>query len=109
MEEYLKEKDKMMIEMECTENKSKFDANDILEVSLAVWNATAMENWVPIYHHITDLAGNMEVIVLVPAFNMINHGSHADNKLAMQQFMILPMGYPISGRQCSLEQRFTTT
>lgn len=46
----------------------------------------------PLYRHIADLAGNSEVILPVPAFNVINGGSHAGNKLAMQEFMILPIG-----------------
>ena len=47
---------------------------------------------VPLYRHIADLAGNKNVILPVPAFNIINGGSHAGNKLAMQEFMILPTG-----------------
>ena len=47
---------------------------------------------VPLYKHIADLAGNKEVILPVPAFNVINGGSHAGNKLAMQEFMLLPTG-----------------
>ncbi|XP_041521498.1 alpha-enolase-like [Microtus oregoni] len=84
--------DKLMIEMDGTENKSKFGANAILGVSLAVCKAGAAEKGVPLYRHIADLAGNAEVILPVPAFNVINGGSHAGNKLAMQEFMILPVG-----------------
>ena len=47
---------------------------------------------VPLYRHLADLAGNPKVIIPVPAFNVINGGSHAGNKLAMQEFMILPTG-----------------
>ncbi|KAK9691464.1 hypothetical protein RND81_09G198400 [Saponaria officinalis] len=42
--------------------------------------------------HIAELAGNTQMVLPVPAFNGINGGSHADNKLAMQEFMILPIG-----------------
>ncbi|XP_026375696.1 alpha-enolase [Ursus maritimus] len=84
--------DRLMIEMDGTENKSKFGANAILGVSLAVCKAGAVEKGVPLYRHIADLAGNAEVILPVPAFNVINGGSHAGNKLAMQEFMILPVG-----------------
>ena len=42
--------------------------------------------------HIADLAGVSELVLPVPAFNVINGGSHAGNKLAMQEFMILPTG-----------------
>ncbi|NXY90056.1 ENOA enolase, partial [Alcedo cyanopectus] len=84
--------DKLMLEMDGSENKSKFGANAILGVSLAVCKAGAAEKGVPLYRHIADLAGNAEVILPVPAFNVINGGSHAGNKLAMQEFMILPVG-----------------
>ncbi|XP_062456881.1 beta-enolase, partial [Rhea pennata] len=84
--------DKLMIDMDGTENKSKFGANAILGVSLAVCKAGAAEKGVPLYRHIADLAGNTDLILPVPAFNVINGGSHAGNKLAMQEFMILPVG-----------------
>ncbi|XP_074710592.1 alpha-enolase-like isoform X4 [Strix uralensis] len=84
--------DKLMLEMDGTENKSKFGASAILGVSLAVCKAGAAEKGVPLYRHIADLAGNAEVILPVPAFNVINGGSHAGNKLAMQEFVILPVG-----------------
>uniref|UniRef100_A0A8C2XIP4 phosphopyruvate hydratase n=1 Tax=Cyclopterus lumpus TaxID=8103 RepID=A0A8C2XIP4_CYCLU len=84
--------DKLMLDMDGTENKSKFGANAILGVSLAVCKAGAAEKGVPLYRHIADLAGNPEVVLPVPAFNVINGGSHAGNKLAMQEFMILPVG-----------------
>lgn len=67
-------------------------ANAILGVSLAVCRAGAAQKGVPVYRHIADLAGNSKVILPVPAFNVINGGSHAGNKLAMQEFMILPTG-----------------
>lgn len=54
--------------------------------------AGAAKKGVPLYRHIADLAGNKEVILPVPSFNVINGGSHAGNKLAMQEFMILPTG-----------------
>ncbi|MBN3270571.1 ENOB enolase, partial [Polyodon spathula] len=84
--------DKFMLELDGTENKSKFGANAVLGVSLAVCKAGAAEKGVPLYRHIADLAGNPELILPVPAFNVINGGSHAGNKLAMQEFMILPAG-----------------
>uniref|UniRef100_A0A8C9TJH0 Beta-enolase n=1 Tax=Scleropages formosus TaxID=113540 RepID=A0A8C9TJH0_SCLFO len=84
--------DKLMLELDGTENKSKFGANAILGVSLAVCKAGAVEKGVPLYRHIANLAGHKDVILPVPAFNVINGGSHAGNKLAMQEFMILPVG-----------------
>ncbi len=83
--------------------------------------------------HIADLAGTPEIILPVPAFNVINGGSHAGNKLAMQEFMILPTGnsdgvrrslrrdgrslvfrllfqvLPLSLRLCEWDRRRTTT
>uniref|UniRef100_A0A0X3Q4I4 Enolase n=1 Tax=Schistocephalus solidus TaxID=70667 RepID=A0A0X3Q4I4_SCHSO len=82
----------MVNELDGTENKSKLGANAILGVSLAMCKAGAAEKGVPLYRHIADLAGNKDVILPVPAFNVLNGGSHAGNKLAFQEFMILPVG-----------------
>lgn len=84
--------DQFMIKLDGTENKSKLGANAILGVSLAVCKAGAAKRGIPLYRHIADLAGNKNIILPVPAFNVINGGSHAGNKLAMQEFMILPTG-----------------
>ena len=78
-----------MLELDGTENKTKLGANAILGVSLAVCKAGAAHKGVPLYRHIADLAGNKEVILPVPAFNVINGGTHAGNKLAMQEFNFL--------------------
>ena len=61
-------------------------------VSIAVCKAGAAELGLPLYRHIANLAGHKEIIMPVPAFNVINGGSHAGNKLAMQEFMLLPTG-----------------
>jgi len=84
--------DNFMIALDGTENKSKLGANAILGVSLAVAKAGAAQKGVPLYRYLAQLAGNDKVILPVPAFNVINGGSHAGNKLAMQEFMILPTG-----------------
>jgi len=89
-----KEIDQFMIELDGTKNKGKFGANAILGVSLAVCKAGAVHKGIPLYRHIADLAGIKQVILPVPAFNVINGGSHAGNKLAMQEFMLLPVGAP---------------
>lgn len=86
------EVDDFMLKLDGTENKEKLGANAILGVSLAVCKAGAAKRGVPLYRHIADLAGTKEIILPVPAFNVINGGSHAGNKLAMQEFMILPTG-----------------
>uniref|UniRef100_A0A2P2MG80 phosphopyruvate hydratase n=1 Tax=Rhizophora mucronata TaxID=61149 RepID=A0A2P2MG80_RHIMU len=72
--------------------KQKLGANAILAVSLSVCKAGAHVKGIPLYKHIANLAGNQKLVLPVPAFNVINGGSHAGNKLAMQEFMILPVG-----------------
>lgn len=73
-------------------SKSKLGANAILAVSLAVCKAGAAARATPLYSHFATLAGNKEIVLPVPAFNVINGGSHAGNALAFQEFMILPTG-----------------
>jgi len=75
-------------------SKAKLGANSILAVSMAVCRAGAAANQMPLYKHIAGLAGKpTDTFVLpVPAFNVINGGSHAGNGLACQEFMILPIG-----------------
>lgn len=87
-----KEVDEKMFSLDGTDNKGKLGANAILGVSLAVARAGAAEKGVPLYRHLADLAGNKQLILPVPSFNIINGGSHAGNSLAMQEFMILPVG-----------------
>jgi enolase len=86
--------DQFMLQLDGTKNKEKLGANAILGVSLAVCKAGAVHKGIPLYRHIADLAGIKDVILPVPAFNVINGGSHAGNKLAMQEFMLLPIGAP---------------
>lgn len=81
-----------MISLDGTENKGKLGANAILGVSLAVAKAGAVASKMPLYKYFAHLAGTPKIILPVPAFNVINGGSHAGNKLAMQEFMILPTG-----------------
>nr|GEV48546.1 enolase [Tanacetum cinerariifolium] len=87
----------MVQELDATKNewgwcKQKLGANAILAVSLAICKAGASVKSIPLYKHIANLAGNKKLVLPVPAFNVINGGSHAGNKLAMQEFMILPVG-----------------
>jgi enolase len=84
--------DKTMIELDGTENKSALGANAILSVSMAACKAGANTNNLPLYRHMAELAHVSEFVLPVPSFNVINGGKHAGNKLAMQEFMILPVG-----------------
>jgi len=85
--------DDFLKKLDGTPNKGKLGANAILGVSIAVAEAGAAEKGVPLYQHIAELAGVKPPYVLpCPAFNVINGGSHAGNKLAFQEFMLLPVG-----------------
>lgn len=83
--------DEFLINLDGTPNKTKLGANAILGVSLAVAKAGAAEKGVPLYAHVSDLAGTKKPYVLpVPFMNVLNGGSHAGGRLAMQEFMIVP-------------------
>lgn len=84
--------DEFMLNLDNTENKASLGANAILGVSMAVCKAAAAEKNQPLYKYIAEISGTKKIILPVPAFNVINGGSHAGNKLAMQEFMILPTG-----------------
>jgi len=73
-------------------SKSVLGANAILGVSLAVSRAGAAANGVPLYQHIANIAGNKELVMPVPAFNVINGGAHSGSGIPMQEFMIFPTG-----------------
>ncbi|MBT7652915.1 MAG: phosphopyruvate hydratase [Flavobacteriales bacterium] len=81
--------DQIMIDIDGTENKSNLGANAILGVSLAVAKAAAETVRQPLYRYI----GGANVAILpVPMMNILNGGSHADNKIDIQEFMVMPVG-----------------
>jgi enolase len=87
--------DQFLNELDGTTNKTKLGANAILGVSLAIAKAGAAEKGVPLYAHISDLAGTKKPYVLpVPFMNVLNGGSHAGGRLAFQEFMIVPSAAP---------------
>jgi enolase len=81
--------DDIMIEIDGTENKSNLGANAILGVSLAVAKAAAMELEQPLYRYIGGVNAH---VMPVPMMNILNGGSHADNSIDFQEFMIMPLG-----------------
>ncbi len=89
-----KEIDNKMIKLDGTSNKGKLGANAILAVSMACCKAGAAAQKLSLYKYIADICGTKEFVMPVPSFNVINGGKHAGNKLAMQEFMILPVGAP---------------
>jgi len=80
--------DKIMIELDGTENKSDLGANAILGVSLACAKAAANELGLPLYRYIGGVSANT---LPVPMMNIINGGSHSDAPIAFQEFMIVPV------------------
>jgi len=87
--------DEKMIAIDGTENKSNLGANAILSVSLAVAKLAAKLSEIPLYTHIYNLAFNKtrdDYLLPLPSCNIINGGEHGGNNLAIQEFMILPIG-----------------
>jgi enolase len=83
--------DKTLIDLDGTDNKSRLGANAILAVSCAVAKAAAEESGLPLYRY---LGGAGEMQLPVPLMNVINGGAHANNRIDMQEFMLVPIGAP---------------
>ena len=82
--------DKIMKELDGTENYSKLGANAVLGVSMAVARAAAKSLHLPLYRY---LGGSNAIVVPTPMLNIINGGAHADNDVDLQEYMILPSGF----------------
>lgn len=83
--------DKVMLDLDGTENKSKMGANAMLGISLAVAKAAAKEAQMPLYRYLGGVGART---LPVPMMNIINGGSHADNSVDVQEFMIMPLSAP---------------
>jgi enolase len=81
--------DAMMIALDATPNKAKLGANAILAISMAVAKAAALEANLPLYRYI---GGTNAKVLPIPMMNILNGGSHADNKIDFQEFMVMPVG-----------------
>ena len=81
--------DQVMLDLDGTDNKARFGANAILGTSLAVAKAAAIELNMPLYAYI---GGPNAHVLPVPMMNVINGGSHADNSIDFQEFMVMPVG-----------------
>jgi enolase len=81
--------DQIMIDLDGTDNKARLGANAILAVSMAAAKAAAIEAGLPLYRY---LGGDGATLMPVPMMNIINGGSHADNSVDLQEFMIQPVG-----------------
>jgi enolase len=84
--------DKLMLDADGTETKSKLGANAILGVSMAAARAAALSKKIPLHAHIREAFGikSKEFVFPVPLMNILNGGAHADNNIDMQEFMIVP-------------------
>ncbi len=83
--------DKLMIELDGTPNKGNLGANAILGVSLAIARAAAQESGMSLYRYVGGVNANT---LPVPMMNILNGGSHADNSIDFQEFMVMPVGAP---------------
>ena len=83
--------DRTLIDLDGTDNKSRLGANALLAVSCAVAKAAADECSLPLYRY---LGGAGEMQLPVPLMNVINGGAHANNKIDLQEFMLVPLGAP---------------
>lgn len=86
--------DRVLIDLDGTENKSSLGANSILAVSMAVAKAAAEEAGQPLYRYIGGVNANT---LPIPLMNILNGGSHADNSIDFQEFMIMPVNAPTFG------------
>jgi enolase len=81
--------DRILLELDGTDNKGNLGANAILGVSLAVAKAAAQEHGMPLYRYVGGVNANM---LPIPMMNILNGGSHADNSIDFQEFMVMPVG-----------------
>ena len=87
--------DRLMIDLDGTENKGRLGANALLGVSLATAHAMAASQKLPLWRYIAGISGNGDraPMLPVPMMNIINGGAHADNNVDLQEFMVLPVGF----------------
>ncbi|AKG17337.1 phosphopyruvate hydratase [Moraxella bovoculi] len=87
------ELDKILIDLDGTENKGNLGANATLAVSLAAARAAATAKNLPLHQYIANLRGQTSLTMPVPMMNILNGGAHADNTVDIQEFMIEPVGF----------------
>ncbi|MDG1809625.1 MAG: phosphopyruvate hydratase [Pirellulaceae bacterium] len=94
--------DKLLLDLDGTENKSKLGANAMLGVSLAIAKASADYYGVPLFRY---LGGSSACVLPAPMMNIVNGGEHADNNVDVQEFMVMPLGFDEFGEalRCGAE------
>lgn len=88
---YQSEIDRLLIDLDGTENKGKLGANAILGVSMAAARAAAMDSGLPLYAYLGETG---KYSIPVPMMNILNGGKHAENSVDFQEFMVMPIGAP---------------
>ncbi|CAB4734516.1 MAG: phosphopyruvate hydratase [Actinobacteria bacterium] len=83
--------DRLLCDLDGTDNKARLGANALLGVSLAIAKAAAAELELPLYRYV---GGTNAHVLPVPMMNVLNGGAHADNNVDLQEFMIMPVGAP---------------
>ncbi len=83
--------DAFLIALDGTENKSRLGANALIGASMAFARAAAGEQNIPLYRYLGNCTGQSRFSMPLPAFNVLNGGKHADNGIAVQEFMLLPV------------------
>ena len=86
--------DSLLCELDGSDDKSHLGANSTLGVSLASARAFAQASGKPLYAYLADLSEDAEVRMPVPMMNVLNGGAHANNRIDLQEFMIVPVGMP---------------
>jgi enolase len=84
-----REVDRLLLDLDGTDNKARLGANAMLGVSLAVAHAAAQESGLPLYRYVGGAGAH---VLPVPMLNVLNGGAHADNTVDFQEFMIMPVG-----------------
>ena len=100
-----KEADELLIDLDGTENKSLLGANAILGTSMAIASAGAKASGKQLFQYLND--GN-QIVLPIPMMNILNGGSHADNSVDIQEFMVMPFGAVHFLKHCRWEQKFFT-
>jgi enolase len=85
--------DDLLCSLDGTENKSRLGANAILGVSMAYARSLAQHKGIPLYEYFASLRGVSGKTLPVPMMNILNGGSHADNNVDLQEFMVMPVGF----------------
>ena len=99
--------DRLMIDYDGTDNKSSLGANAILGVSMAIAQAAAVTQNIPLFKYLNQIyEGTVDPVMPVPMMNILNGGAHANNSLDIQEFMVIPHATDSFQNHCGWELKF---